>query len=136
MLFTAVLALALSCMIALVVSSCLSRTRVYPLPLAFVRYHYWERVAIGYYYTTWLTYTAWGKTYGNIIHCYLLGIDLIIINSETIAQELLEKRSADCSTRPVIRTNELYALPVFIHFVFHPLIMQSWTGFHYWSASV
>jgi hypothetical protein len=73
---------------------------------------------------------------GNIIYCCILGIDLIIINSETIAQELLEKRSANYSSRPVFRTNELYALPVFIQFVFHPLMTQSWTGFHYCNTSV
>ncbi|KAG1868678.1 cytochrome P450 [Suillus subluteus] len=37
-------------------------------------------------------------------------IDLIIINFETIARELLDKRSANYSTRPVIRTNELAGL--------------------------
>ncbi|KAG1885868.1 cytochrome P450, partial [Suillus fuscotomentosus] len=58
----------------------------------------------------WLTYTAWGKTYGKIIYCCILGIDLIIINSETIAKELLEKRSANYCARPVIRTNELAGL--------------------------
>ncbi|KAG1873402.1 cytochrome P450 [Suillus tomentosus] len=35
---------------------------------------------------------------------------MIIINSETIAQELLEKRSANYSTRPVLRTNEIAGL--------------------------
>ncbi|KAG1780981.1 cytochrome P450 [Suillus placidus] len=40
----------------------------------------------------------------------MLGIDLIIINSETIARELLDKRSANYSTRPVFRTSELAGL--------------------------
>ncbi|KAG2122647.1 hypothetical protein BD769DRAFT_1577522, partial [Suillus cothurnatus] len=71
----------------------------------------------------WLTYTVWGKTcswiishliIGKIIHSRILGIDLIIINSETITQELLDKRYTNYSTRPVIRTNELHGLPVFI----------------------
>ncbi|KAG1896515.1 uncharacterized protein F5891DRAFT_934729, partial [Suillus fuscotomentosus] len=34
----------------------------------------------------------------------------IIINSETIAQELLEKCSANYSTRPIIRTTEIAGL--------------------------
>ncbi|OAX31860.1 hypothetical protein K503DRAFT_676534, partial [Rhizopogon vinicolor AM-OR11-026] len=55
----------------------------------------------------WLTYTAWGKIYGDIIYTRQLGIDIIIINSETVARELLNKRSAIYSDRPVIRTNEL-----------------------------
>jgi cytochrome P450 len=58
----------------------------------------------------WLTYTAWGKVHGKIIHSRILGIDLIIINSETIARELLDKRSANYSSRPIIRTNELAGL--------------------------
>ncbi|KAG2110336.1 cytochrome P450 [Suillus discolor] len=37
----------------------------------------------------------------------MFGVDLIIINSETIARELLDRRSGTYSTRPVIRTNEL-----------------------------
>ncbi|KAG1868041.1 cytochrome P450 [Suillus tomentosus] len=47
---------------------------------------------------------------GKIIRSCILGIDLIIINSETIAQELLEKCSANYSSRPVFRTNELAGL--------------------------
>ncbi|KAG2151674.1 uncharacterized protein EDB93DRAFT_1083127 [Suillus bovinus] len=76
----------------------------------------------------WLTYTAWGKTYRKIIRSSILGINLIVINSEVIAQELLDRRSAKYSTRPIFRTNELY---VFIQSVLHQLIMQIWTGFQY-----
>ncbi|KAG2080713.1 uncharacterized protein F5147DRAFT_591345 [Suillus discolor] len=73
---------------------------------------------------------------GKIIHSHILGIDMIIINSETIAQELLEKCSVNYSTRPVLCTNELYVLSVFIQFVLHPLTIQSWTGFQFCDASV
>ncbi|KAG1792684.1 cytochrome P450 [Suillus plorans] len=59
----------------------------------------------------------------------MFGIDLIIINSETIARELLDRRSGTYFTRPVIRTNELYILPGFIHFVLYQLKMQSWRVF-------
>ncbi|KAG1864554.1 hypothetical protein C8R48DRAFT_601850 [Suillus tomentosus] len=38
----------------------------------------------------------------------------IIINSKTIAQELLEKCSVNYFTHPVIRTTEMYVLLVFI----------------------
>jgi hypothetical protein len=61
---------------------------------------------------------------------------LIVIKSETIARELLDKRSADYSSRPVIRTNELYALSVFIQSVLYQLMMQDWTGFQYFAPSV
>ncbi|KAG1805432.1 uncharacterized protein BJ212DRAFT_1215246, partial [Suillus subaureus] len=58
----------------------------------------------------WLTYTAWEKTYGKIIHSHILGIDMIIINSESITQELLDKHSAIYSDRPIIPTNEMAGL--------------------------
>ncbi|KAG2105137.1 cytochrome P450 [Suillus discolor] len=112
MLSTATLALGISCVIALGVASGLIRRRVYPLPLppGPRPIPFLGNVLQMDTKRPWLTYTAWGKTYGNIIHCCLLAIDLIIINSQTIAQELLEKRSANYSTRPVIRTNELAGL--------------------------
>ncbi|KAG2031493.1 cytochrome P450 [Suillus americanus] len=113
MLFTHILALGILCIVALVVASGLTRRRVYqalplppgPRPLPFL-----GNVLQLDTKRPWLTYTAWGKTYGKIIHSRMLGIDLIIINSETIARELLDKRSANYSTRPVIRTNELAGL--------------------------
>ncbi|KAG2134135.1 cytochrome P450 [Suillus clintonianus] len=58
----------------------------------------------------WLTYSAWGKKYGKIISSRLLGIDMIVINSEAIARELLDKRSINYSGRPFIPTNEIYGL--------------------------
>ncbi|KAG2051170.1 cytochrome P450, partial [Suillus hirtellus] len=58
----------------------------------------------------WLTYTAWGKTYGKIFCSCILGINMIIMNSETIAQELLEKRSVNYSTHPALCTSKLAGL--------------------------
>lgn len=61
---------------------------------------------------------------------------MIIINSDAIARELLNKRSAIYSDRPVIRTQELYVLLLMIQPVLDLLMMQSWTDFQYWAASV
>ena len=49
---------------------------------------------------------------GKIIYSSVLGIDMVIINSEAVARELLDKRSAIYSDRPALPTNELYVLLV------------------------
>ncbi|KAG1864586.1 cytochrome P450 [Suillus tomentosus] len=112
MLSTATLALGISCVIALGVASGLIRRRVHPLPLppGPRPIPFLGNVLQLDTKRPWLTYTAWGKTYGKIIFCRILGIDLVIINSEITAQELLEKRSLNYSARPVFRTNELAGL--------------------------
>ncbi|KNZ77800.1 Cytochrome P450 1A1 [Termitomyces sp. J132] len=50
----------------------------------------------------WNTYSEWAKKYGDLIHINVLGVHLIIINSEDIANELIEKRSSNYNDRPEI----------------------------------
>ncbi|KAG2141287.1 cytochrome P450 [Suillus clintonianus] len=106
---THVIAFGIPCVIALVAAFGLTRRRVYPLPLPPGPHPLPFLLQLDTK-QPWLTYTAWANKYGKIIHSRLLGIDFIIINSEAIARELLDKRSAIYSDRPVIRTNELYGL--------------------------
>ncbi|KAF9238245.1 cytochrome P450 [Melanogaster broomeanus] len=58
----------------------------------------------------WLTYAEWAKTYGDIIHSRLLGKDIIIINSEKVAKDLIEGRSRNYSDRPYLVANELFGM--------------------------
>ncbi|KAL4062922.1 cytochrome P450 [Scleroderma yunnanense] len=58
----------------------------------------------------WLTYEEWAKRYGDIVYANLLGQDCIIINSERVAQALLEQRSSVYSDRPYIATNKLFGM--------------------------
>ncbi|KAG1772052.1 cytochrome P450 [Suillus occidentalis] len=112
MLSTHILAVAILCIVSLTAALRLSRRRVYPLPLppGPRRLPFLGNALQLDTKRPWLTYTEWGKTYGKIIHSRILGIDMIIINSESIARELLDKRSAIYSDRPVIPTNELAGL--------------------------
>ncbi|KAG2131395.1 cytochrome P450 [Suillus clintonianus] len=58
----------------------------------------------------WLAYTEWGKRYGDIVYSHLLGQQIIVINSEKVAIELLEKRSHNYSNRPTLPTSALFGL--------------------------
>ncbi|KAJ3810352.1 cytochrome P450 [Lentinula lateritia] len=50
----------------------------------------------------WLTFAKWGETYGKLASVTVLGQPLIIVNSASIAKEMLDKNSAIYSDRPVI----------------------------------
>ncbi|KAJ3746174.1 cytochrome P450 [Lentinula detonsa] len=50
----------------------------------------------------WFTFAKWGETYGKIASVTVLGQPLIILNSASIAKDMLEKNSAIYSDRPVI----------------------------------
>ncbi|KIJ17980.1 hypothetical protein PAXINDRAFT_9069 [Paxillus involutus ATCC 200175] len=56
----------------------------------------------------WKTYTAWKAAYGDVLYARLLDHDYVILNSQSDAVELLEKRSQIYSGRPFISTKEPY----------------------------
>ncbi|KAH7910607.1 cytochrome P450 [Hygrophoropsis aurantiaca] len=60
--------------------------------------------------TPWITYTDWAATYGDLVYSRFFNQDIIIINSEEVAQDLLDRRSHIYSDRPVIVTNELVGI--------------------------
>jgi cytochrome P450 len=66
----------------------------------------------------WLAYTEWGKQYGDIVYSHLFGQHIIVINSEKVAIELLEKRSYNYSDRPDLPTN------VLLGFDFNTILMK------------
>ncbi|KAG8216714.1 cytochrome P450 [Butyriboletus roseoflavus] len=58
----------------------------------------------------WKTYAEWARTYGDIVYSRLFGNDIIIINSEKIAKDLLENRSRNYSDRPCLVTAAMCGL--------------------------
>ncbi|KAF9527201.1 putative monooxygenase [Crepidotus variabilis] len=52
--------------------------------------------------TPWLTFADWAKQYGDLMYATVVGQPVIIINSRKIANELMDKRSAIYSDRPVL----------------------------------
>ncbi|KAN0084468.1 Cytochrome P450 [Tylopilus felleus] len=67
--------------------------------------------------TPWLTYTEWANTYGDIVYSRLFGKDIIILNSEKAARDLLENRSKNYSDRPYLITTKLCGLDFFSAFL-------------------
>ncbi|KAG1751948.1 cytochrome P450 [Suillus occidentalis] len=60
----------------------------------------------------WLTYTEWGTTCGDLVFVRLLGHEVVVINSQHVADVLLEKCSQIDSDRPYIATLEPFGWSV------------------------
>ncbi|KIK95907.1 hypothetical protein PAXRUDRAFT_826540 [Paxillus rubicundulus Ve08.2h10] len=58
----------------------------------------------------WKTYTEWKATYGDVFHLRLLGQEVVVLNSQSDAVELLEKRSQIYSDRASVATVEPYGM--------------------------
>ncbi|KAG1855609.1 cytochrome P450 [Suillus subluteus] len=65
----------------------------------------------------WLTYTEWGATYGDLVFMRNLGEEMVVINSQHIAEALLDKRSRIYSDRPYLATLEPYGLSILFSFL-------------------
>nr|F1SYI7.1 RecName: Full=Cytochrome P450 monooxygenase 226 [Postia placenta Mad-698-R]BAK09531.1 cytochrome P450 [Postia placenta] len=48
----------------------------------------------------WLTFSRWARVYGDIFYLDALGQHIVVINSATVARELLDRRSSIYSGRP------------------------------------
>ncbi|TFY57775.1 hypothetical protein EVJ58_g6821 [Rhodofomes roseus] len=51
---------------------------------------------------TWLTFTRWAQQYGDVMHVNVMGRSFIILSSLKAIDDLLEKRGAIYSDRPII----------------------------------
>ncbi|KAG2336897.1 cytochrome P450 [Suillus weaverae] len=60
----------------------------------------------------WLTYTEWRAVYGDLIFVRILDQEVVVINSQHVAQALLDKRSGIYSDRPYLATLEPYGWSV------------------------
>ncbi|KAG1846138.1 cytochrome P450 [Suillus tomentosus] len=52
----------------------------------------------------WLTYTEWAAVYGDLLFVRLLGQEIVVINSQHVAETLLDKRSRIYCDRPDLAT--------------------------------
>ena len=141
--------LALLCIVVVYVGRrALGRRTAYPLPPGPPGLP-WVGTIIGVNTNApWLTYAEWARTYGSLQHVWplfstevdmragdlvysrLLGKDIIIINSEKIAKDLLENRSKNYSDRPYLITNELWGLCSFRTSDLSPLF-KLWSGIQF-----
>lgn len=65
----------------------------------------------------WLTYTEWCAEYGDLIFLRILDEQMVVVNSQPIAEALLDKRSRIYSDRPYLATLEPYGWSVNFAFI-------------------
>ncbi|KAG2062784.1 cytochrome P450, partial [Suillus decipiens] len=65
----------------------------------------------------WLTYTKWGAVYGDLVFVRILNEEIVVINSQHIAEDLLDKRSRIYSDRPYLATLEPFGLSISFAFL-------------------
>jgi cytochrome P450 len=65
----------------------------------------------------WLTYTEWRAAYGDLVFVRLLGQEVVVINSQHVAEALMDKRSRIYSDRPYLATAEPFGWSVDLAFM-------------------
>ncbi|TFY83864.1 hypothetical protein EWM64_g140 [Hericium alpestre] len=50
----------------------------------------------------WLTYSEWGRRWGDLVYVNIMGSPLLVINSLRAAKDMLEKKASIYSDRPVL----------------------------------
>jgi len=61
----------------------------------------------------WVTYSEWGKKYGPLTYLNVVGSPILIINSQRVALDLLEKRGQSYAGRPRSVMMELVGQRIF-----------------------
>ncbi|KAF8576044.1 cytochrome P450 [Ramaria rubella] len=51
-------------------------------------------------HNNWLTFTEWGKYYGDVVYIRVFGKEVVILNSREAVEDLMVQRSAQYSDRP------------------------------------
>ncbi|KAG2127548.1 cytochrome P450 [Suillus bovinus] len=65
----------------------------------------------------WLTYTEWRAAYGDLVFVRMLDQEIVVVNSQHIAEALLDKRSRIYSDRPYLSTLEPYGWSISFAFM-------------------
>ncbi|KAG1719246.1 cytochrome P450 [Suillus paluster] len=65
----------------------------------------------------WLTYTRWRAVYGDLVFVRILDQDAVVINSQHVAQALMDKRSRIYSDRPYLATVKPYGWSINFAFI-------------------
>ncbi|KAG1734443.1 cytochrome P450 [Suillus paluster] len=65
----------------------------------------------------WLTYTKWHAAYGDLVFARILNQEVVVINSQRVAEALLDKRSRIYSDRPYLATLEPFGLSIDFAFI-------------------
>ncbi|KAH7928414.1 cytochrome P450 [Leucogyrophana mollusca] len=58
----------------------------------------------------WVTYTEWAAAYGDLVYTRFFQQDIIVISSEKVAKDLLERRSHIYSDRPELPANKIIGM--------------------------